>query len=107
MLARLKLLALKIKKDLIRDPFGGAMRDRTADLMRAKHALSQLSYSPKLPRVDEALGVVRLPGLEPGTSSLSGMRSNRLSYNRPSTFLDSSVWPIVLSTDSATKFKFI
>ena len=25
---------------------GGAMRDRTADLLRAKQALSQLSYSP-------------------------------------------------------------
>ena len=27
--------------------FGGAMRDRTADLLRARQALSQLSYSPK------------------------------------------------------------
>ena len=27
---------------------GGAMRDRTADLLRAKQALSQLSYSPIL-----------------------------------------------------------
>ena len=26
--------------------FGGAKRDRTADLLRAKQALSQLSYSP-------------------------------------------------------------
>ena len=26
---------------------GGAMRDRTADLFRAREALSQLSYSPK------------------------------------------------------------
>ena len=26
---------------------GGAMRDRTADLLRARQALSQLSYSPK------------------------------------------------------------
>ena len=26
--------------------FGGAMRDRTADLLRARQALSQLSYSP-------------------------------------------------------------
>ena len=26
---------------------GGAMRDRTADLLRAKQALSQLSYSPR------------------------------------------------------------
>ena len=28
-------------------PSGGARRDRTDDLMLAKHALSQLSYSPK------------------------------------------------------------
>ena len=28
---------------------GGAERDRTADLMLAKHALSQLSYSPTQP----------------------------------------------------------
>ena len=28
---------------------GGAERDRTADLMLAKHALSQLSYSPTFP----------------------------------------------------------
>ena len=30
---------------------GGAERDRTADLMLAKHALSQLSYSPKCGRL--------------------------------------------------------
>ena len=28
-------------------PSGGARRDRTDDLMLAKHALSQLSYGPK------------------------------------------------------------
>ena len=37
---------------------GGAERDRTADLMLAKHALSQLSYSPTLPpeRADSLFG---------------------------------------------------
>ena len=50
--------------------FGGAKRDRTADLLRAKQALSQLSYSP----------MVGLNGLEPSTSRLSGVRSNQLSY---------------------------
>ena len=29
-------------------PAGGARRDRTADLLRAKQALSQLSYGPVL-----------------------------------------------------------
>ncbi len=32
----------------IRSPNGGAKRDRTADLLRARQALSQLSYSPKV-----------------------------------------------------------
>ena len=61
---------------------GGAERDRTADLMLAKHALSQLSYSPTLwapARVLVGLGRVELP-----TSPLSGVRSNQLSY-RPDT----------------------
>ena len=58
-------------KDLF--SFGGAKRDRTADLLLAKQALSQLSYSPLSP-------LVGLNGLEPSTSRLSGVRSNRLSY---------------------------
>ncbi len=39
-------------KTIFKDSFsrtlkdGGAMRDRTADLLRARQALSQLSYSP-------------------------------------------------------------
>ena len=59
---------------------GGAKRDRTADLLRAKQALSQLSYSPK---------VVGQGRLELPTSPLSGVRSNRLSY-RPITCAQSS-----------------
>ena len=53
------------------------MRDRTADLLRAKQALSQLSYSPKQTM---RLKLVGLSGLEPPTSPLSGVRSNQLSY---------------------------
>ncbi len=70
---------------------GGADRDRTGDLRRAKPALSQLSYSPKhffirllsfymKESVDLLVG---LSGFEPLTSRLSGVRSNHLSY-RPS-----------------------
>ena len=71
------------------------MRDRTADLLRAKQALSQLSYSPivvisftlilaETVRVISQRGIrknlVGLSGLEPPTSPLSGVRSNHLSY---------------------------
>ena len=67
-------LLLNRRRDL-----GGARRDRTDDLMLAKHALSQLSYGPvqdpPAPKV-----VVGLGGLEPPTSRLSSARSNQLSY---------------------------
>ncbi len=75
------------------------MRDRTADLLRARQALSQLSYSPILVfflRLGRLKGrvhqyttknltqykekLVGLSGLEPPTSRLSGERSNQLSY---------------------------
>ena len=59
---------------------GGAERDRTADLMLAKHALSQLSYSPVCGPAAEMVGLGRV---ELPTSPLSGVRSNQLSY-RPS-----------------------
>ena len=73
---------------------GGARRDRTADLLRARQALSQLSYGPiiEFALVDSSetrqvfgrsVRLVGLGGFEPPTSSLSGMRSNQLSY-RPS-----------------------
>ena len=51
---------------------GGAKRDRTVDLLRARQALSQLSYSPII--------VVGQGRLELPTSPLSGVRSNQLSY---------------------------
>ena len=52
--------------------YGGGKRDRTADLLLARQALSQLSYGP-------IKGMVGLSGLEPPTSPLSGVRSNQLS----------------------------
>ena len=51
---------------------GGGKRIRTADFLRARQALYQLSYTPKCVKVGH-------PGLEPGTSPLSGVRSNHLS----------------------------
>ena len=76
---------------------GGARRDRTDDLMLAKHALSQLSYGPVGVQRTENRQQIRtrpsscslfsvipilvgLGGLEPPTSRLSSARSNQLSY---------------------------
>jgi hypothetical protein len=69
-------------------PSGGARRDRTDDLMLAKHALSQLSYGPvpedECFKLDEkhmrSIKVVGLGRLELPTSRLSSARSNQLSY---------------------------
>jgi hypothetical protein len=59
----------------------GAAGIRTPDLRRAKAALSQLSYGPLCPRHRRVTPTpVGAPGLEPGTSALSGPRSNHLSY---------------------------
>ena len=58
--------------------FGGAEEDRTPDLLRARQALSQLSYGPNFIIMGRAM--VGLGGLEPPTSPLSGVRSNHLSY---------------------------
>ena len=57
------------------------MRDRTADLLNANQALSQLSYSP-LCLSHSPIRLVGLGRLELPTSRLSGVRSNQLSYRR-------------------------
>ena len=72
------------------DLFGGAERDRTDDLLLAKQALSQLSYSPgALPKLLnwDSVGnlslehlLVGLDGFEPSTPALSRRCSNQLSY---------------------------
>ena len=50
---------------------------RTPDLLRARQALSQLSYTPHGSREQKGVGPGRL---ELPTSRLSGVRSNQLSY---------------------------
>ena len=60
---------------------GGARRDRTDDLMLAKHALSRLSYGPTgRTRRPARARLVGLGRLELPTSRLSSARSNQLSY---------------------------
>ncbi len=62
--------------------FGGGERDRTDDLLLAKQALSQLSYTPKVYNISKLYAITMVgPGrLELPTSRLSGVRSNHLSY---------------------------
>ena len=71
------------------EKYGGADRDRTDDILLAKQALSQLSYSPIQERVylipSELVGLGRF---ELPTSPLSGVRSNQLSYRPDSTAPD-------------------
>lgn len=78
---------------------GGAEEDRTPDLLRARQALSQLSYGPLIPlqhyrystsshhrhligKTYQCSGdvLVGLGRFERPTSPLSGVRSNQLSY---------------------------
>ena len=63
----------------INEFLGGGERDRTDDLLLARQALSQLSYTP----IDRKM--VGLSRFELLTSRLSGVRSDQLSY-RPSLF---------------------
>ena len=70
---------------------GGGERVRTDDLLRARQALSQLSYTPNKTYdriltieiyfsnsiVNHQSKMVGLDGVEPSTSRLSGVRSNR------------------------------
>ncbi len=59
---------------------GGGERNRTDDLMLAKHALSQLSYTPRLTLPAFGSRLVGLDGFEPSTPALSRRCSNQLSY---------------------------
>ena len=63
---------------------GGGERDRTDDLLRARQALSQLSYTPGFRILTDYqyphLQLVGLGRFELPTSRLSGVRSNQLSY---------------------------
>ena len=62
----------------------GGKRIRTADPLRAKQVLSQLSYTPTVQfffgGYITCLSKVGLDRFELSTSRLSGVRSNQLSY---------------------------
>ncbi len=69
--------------------YGGGERVRTDDPLRARQVLSQLSYTPNKPQILNfgfskksikqiiQIRLVGLDGIEPSTSRLSGVRSNR------------------------------
>ena len=62
------------KRRLRRSEVGGGSRIRTGDMLLAKQPLYQLSYTPS------GISRVGLTRIELVTSSLSGTRSNQLSY---------------------------
>ena len=82
---------------LVGPAFGGGTRDRTADLLHAMQALSQLSYTPiwacrttcpnrRLDRLSEPTGnpvktLAEWTGLEPATPGVTGRYSNQLNYH--------------------------
>ncbi len=68
----LKVLPSLTSYSLLVTETGGGERVRTDGLLRARQALSQLSYTPK--------DLVGLDGLEPSTSRLSVVCSSQLSY---------------------------
>ena len=92
---------------------GGGERVRTDDLLRARQALSQLSYTPnpklRMKNVElrmknifhfpcyilHLINVVGLDGLEPSTSRLSGVRSNRTELQA----LTQTIEPICILVD--------
>ena len=88
---------------------GGARRDRTDDLMLAKHALSQLSYGPvpedECFKLDEkrmhSIKVVGLGRLELPTSRLSSARSNQLSYKPLTLFLEIRIGNLLARIDAS------
>ncbi len=81
---------------------GGDERVRTAGLLLARQALSQLSYTPSFLTRGESPPplhlVVGLAGLEPATSRLSGVRSNHLSYRPEPRFLLQGLWELNSTT---------
>ena len=66
---------------------GGGERARTDGLLRARQALSQLSYTPENPKsrflIRPSYFMVGLDGFEPSTSRLSGVRSNQAELQAP------------------------
>ena len=65
---------------MARNPICGAKETRTPDPLLAKQMRYQLRHSPKGKKNETHSISVGPGGLEPPTSSLSGMRSNHLSY---------------------------
>ena len=81
-------------------PFGlnGDEGNRTPDPLLARQVLSQLSYTPLFRSVQYGGFIkVGLSGLEPPTSRLSGVRSNRLSYKPKTTFISYGISSALLS----------
>ena len=94
----LNMSFLSVFSDFRLSSDGGDEENRTPDPLLARQVLSQLSYTPRDILSYPYLGnLVGLSGLEPPTSRLSGVRSNRLSY-RPMQGIMGSLSSLRLTT---------
>ena len=94
----LNMSFLSVFSDFRLSSDGGDEENRTPDPLLARQVLSQLSYTPRYILSYPSLGnLVGLSGLEPPTSRLSGVRSNRLSY-RPMQGIMGSLSSLRLTT---------
>ncbi len=62
--------------------FGGATRDRTADLLHAMQALSQLSYNP-ISRLSNHRRHIRIGWFPDGLASVTTRQARRILGSRP------------------------
>ena len=89
-------LHMQLSKNYVLQILGGGERVRTDDLLRARQALSQLSYTPDY--------LVGLGGLEPPTSRLSVVCSSQLSYRpifRCGQLLPPTTGPLVIANHAS------
>ena len=99
-----------VRKHQYPQGFGGAGRDRTDDLLLAKQALSQLSYSPKSPgpelpisqKIGQPSDLYRRAAAPVASADRKDVAANPIGLNRQFGLRDGSVGSLVNAHRSAT-----